>query len=203
MRHDLRSGVLRALSILGLAALATVLIATPASAKMPYFSLTITPADPIAGQPTMIAVRMWQDAAHRIPARFGPVALDRLLTLRSVERGPSDIPISLRYQADPDEYRATVIVPSAGEWHVVVFPDRSGWSSPQVPSGYPDTISLTVRSETDPGRPPVNGAMPRSTSNPGAGGDLPTLVVVALALALLARRHLARRLAAAGRWPLS
>lgn len=195
---------MRGVSILGLAALVTVLVATPASAKMPYFSLTITPTSPIAGQPIVIAVRLWQDAAHSIPARLpAPVALDRLLTLRSVERGPSEIPISLRYEADPDEYRATVIVPSAGEWHVVAFPDRSGWSSPQVPSGYPDTISLTVRSETDPGRPPADGEMAGSASKPDGGGVLPALVVVPLALALLARRHLARRSAGAARRPLS
>lgn len=89
------------LSIVGLAEPVTVLVATPASAKMPYFSLTITPTSPIAGQPIMIAVRLWQDAAHSIPARFAPVALDGLLTLRSVERGRSDIPISLRYETDP------------------------------------------------------------------------------------------------------
>lgn len=194
---------MRGISILGLAALVTVLVATPASAKMPYFSLTITPANPIAGQPIVIAVRLWQDATHSIPAGFALAALDRLLILRPVQRGHSDIPVSLRYEADPDEYRATVIVPSSGEWHVVAFPDRSGWSSPQVPSGYPDTMSLTVRSETDPGRPPADGAIAGSTSKPDGGGVLPALVVVPLALALLARRHLAGRSAGAARRSLS
>lgn len=191
------------LSILGVAALVTVLVATPASAKMPYFSVTITPANPIAGQPITIAVRLWRDAAHRVPARFATLNLDRLLILRSVEPGPSDMPILLRYEADPDEYRATVIVPSDGEWHVVAFPNRSGWSSPQVPAGYPDTISLTVRSETDPGRPPADDELPRSTSNPDAGGYIPALVVMALALALLLRRHLERGSARTGHTALS
>ena len=194
----LRSRVLHGLRILGVAALMTVLVATPASAKMPHFSVTITPANPIAGQPITVAVRLWRDAAHRIPARIAPLDLDRLLILRSVEPGPSVMPISLRYEADRDEYRASVIVPSAGEWHVVAFPNRSGWSSPQVPAGFPDTISLTVRSETDPGRPPADGELPRSTSNPDAGGYIPALVVIALALALLLRRYLRRGCARTG-----
>jgi len=155
-------------------------------------SVTITPANPIAGQPIVIVARMWQDAARSIPARFAQVVFDRLVVLRSVESGSSDIPISLQYQKDQDEYRATVIIPSAGEWKLVAFPDRSGWSSPQVPPGYPDTISLTIQSQSDGWQPSANRELPSSTSTTAAAGDsLAALICgLSLTLALLMQRYL-------------
>lgn len=36
------------------------------------------------------------------------------------------------------------MLPEAGEWRIVSFPDRSGWPTDEVPDGYPDQIPIRV-----------------------------------------------------------
>jgi hypothetical protein len=178
-------------SVIALAILGTFLASAPADAKMPYFDVTVTPPSPIAGEPTLIVLRMWQDATHRIPAQFEPVTLDRLLVLRPEEAGWSDISVSLRYQPDRGDYRATVVIPSVGEWKLVAFPDRSGWSSPQVPAGYPDAITLNVRSGSDAPRTLADPELSGSRPDPTQPVDyrVALLVGALFAFMLLIQRH--------------
>jgi hypothetical protein len=133
------------LSAIGLVAFLTLSWAAPASAKItPFFTVAIVPVAPVAGQPLVVVVRTWSDAAHTIPAGLDAAEhFDRLLVLRPASGGSADIPIPLRFEA-PDEFRATVIAPVAGDWSLIAFPDRTGWGLPEVPPGYPDTLVITV-----------------------------------------------------------
>ena len=127
--------------------LAVVLpLATAASvtAKMPYFTVEIEPAVPISGEPFLVVVRTWQDAVHSIPAGFDAAeALGGLLVARRQGQDSPDIAIPLMLRV-VDRFEASVTL-QAGDWMLVAFPNRVGWSSPVVPVGYPDTIPLSVR----------------------------------------------------------
>ena len=141
----------RAFSAVGFGVLLALSVAGPVSAKLtPYFTVQVSPPQPVAGEAIVVLVRTWVDVAHTVPAGFGTsaalnsAALDGLLVLRPAGGDTPDVAIPLQYQA-LDEFRATVVVPTAGDWKLVAFPDRSGWGSPDVSPGYPDTIALTVR----------------------------------------------------------
>jgi hypothetical protein len=131
---------------MGVGACIALFATAPVLAKMPYFSVEITPREPVAGEPIMITVRTWQDLANTVPEPFDVPDLNGLLVLRSTDGTPS---IGIALEADaPGRFQGTVTVPTAGVWTLVAFPDRSGWSPPEVPPGYPDTITVTVRPET-------------------------------------------------------
>lgn len=129
----------------GLVALAITgaLVALPgaAVAKMPFVSVEVSPASPVAGEPVLVDVRLWNDVEHTSPADWGmPEMLDDLFVLRGPE-GVADVDVILR-QATPDHYTATVVVPSAGAWTLVAFPDLEPRG---IPPGYPDTLPIAVR----------------------------------------------------------
>ena len=132
---------------MGVGACIALLATAPLLAKMPFFSVEITPREPVAGEPILITVRTWQDLAHTVSEPFDAPHLNGLLVLRSTEGNPS-IGIALEAEA-PGRFQGTVTVPTPGEWTLVAFPDRSGGSSPELPSGYPETITVTVRPEID------------------------------------------------------
>jgi hypothetical protein len=130
------------------ALLATLLVlvsAGPVAAKMPYFSVEVSPAQPLAGVPFEVVVRTWNDAEHTQPAAWD-LPIDGVLVLRRAEDADvrfGSIPVPLRL-VTADEYRATVEIAEAGDWVLVAFPDRSGWSTSVVPEGYPDRIPIRV-----------------------------------------------------------
>jgi hypothetical protein len=136
----------RALSAVGLGVVLALSAAVSASAKgTPFFTVEISPQEPVAGEPFVVVVRTWADVAHTVPAGLDTAMhLEGLLVLRSPSGDSSDLAIALQYQA-PDEFRAVVVVPTAVDWKLIAFPDRTGWPSPDVPRGYPDTIAVTVR----------------------------------------------------------
>jgi hypothetical protein len=189
---NVRSAVKRGIRVISMATLALAWASAPAAAKMPYFGVTITPSEPIAGEPIVVAVRMWQDPAHRIPARFEAVTLDRLLVVRPDAPGRPEIAVSPRYQPDRGEYRATVIIPSAGAWKLVAFPDRTAWSSPRVPPGYPDTIALVIRSEGAAAQTPVDLAALGSRSDTDQPGNSRGVFLLGalLVFAVLTQRYI-------------
>jgi hypothetical protein len=140
----------RAPRAVGLGLLMALAVAGPASAKgTPFFTIEMSPRQPVASEAVVVAVRTWEDVAHTIPARLETTAaLDRLLVFRRVAGDSPDIPVPLRYRG-PGEFHGTVVLPTAGDWTLVAFPDRTGWASPEVPPGYPDTIAFTVRAASD------------------------------------------------------
>jgi hypothetical protein len=142
--RSLSSRSARLLRATGLAAIIALSVAAAVSAKTPYFTVEITPAAPVADEPTLVVVRTWEDADHTIPARFDALeAMDGLLVFRATGGGAPDIPVPLRLR-ERDRFEGSVTLP-AGDWTLVAFPDRTGWSTAEVPAGYPDTVALTVR----------------------------------------------------------
>jgi hypothetical protein len=135
------------LAVLGLFPSAVAVLA-----KVPYFSVETSPAEPRANEPIVVTVRTWADSAHSVPSTSAnattglDASLDSLLVVR--RPGSSDIPIHL-VEVEPSRFAATITLP-AGDWTLVAFPDRSGWSDPVVPAGYPDVIPLPVRQPDPP-----------------------------------------------------
>lgn len=130
------------------------LIALPAAAitvakGTPYFTVEISPPQPVAGEDLVVTVWTWEDVAHTVPARSpADTLLEGVLVLRSAAGTSPDMVVPLRHRA-LNEFRAIVGVPTAGDWNLVAFPDRTGWSQPEVPPGYPDSIALTVRTRDE------------------------------------------------------
>jgi hypothetical protein len=151
-------------------ALVGALIALPGEAlgKTPYFDVEARPLEPSAAGPVLIELRMFGDADHFIPGRDDEWALSfaeafpvlenllvlRTSDLRDVPEKLRDAPVVMRtagrvdvavplYRDGPDSYEAVLWLP-AGDWSLVVFPDRRGWSTPDAPRGYPGTITITV-----------------------------------------------------------
>jgi len=129
--------------ILGFVA-ALLLAVGPAVAKIPYFSIEVSPADPVEGDVVVIVVRMWDDAAHTQPASWGDEAMvEGLLEFRA---DAGRLPIAFQ-RLDEASYRAEVTL-SAGNWRLVPFP-RLGGGVTISGEGYPAPVSVTVRERTD------------------------------------------------------
>lgn len=128
----------------GLATILTALGVAPAAAKMPFFSVEITPSEPVVGQTVVIAVRTWEDPDHTIPAPFGVPDLHGLLILRSADRGAFPVGIPLHAEQE-GHFRGTIVAPAAGEWMLVPFPAQDP-ARERLP-GYPDPIALTVQAD--------------------------------------------------------
>jgi hypothetical protein len=140
----------RPIRLIGATILAVLVVlpsAAGAFAKVPDFTVETSPADPRPNEPIVVTVRTWADGAHLIPASSDDAglraSLDDLLVVRRA--GSPDRPIHL-VEVDPNLFAATITLP-AGDWTLVAFPDRSGWSTPAVPAGYPDMLPLAVREE--------------------------------------------------------
>jgi hypothetical protein len=113
------------------------------SAKVPYFTVEITPAAPTVDEPIVIVVHTWEDRQHTIASPFDADVLDGLLVIHAWGGGNADIPIPLRLR-EPGRFEASVTLP-AGDWVVVALPDRTGWAESGLPAGYPDNIRLSVQ----------------------------------------------------------
>lgn len=112
--------------------------ALPAQAKVPPFSVEVEPATPVAGQATTVTLELTQPIhAEELP---GLIAFFRA---EDADRRVNGIPITLE-QVGETTYRAQVILPDAGDWRIVSFPDRTGWPTDEVPENYPDQIPVEV-----------------------------------------------------------
>ena len=132
---------------IALATLWLVTMASSASAKTPYFTVEVEPAVPVAGEPFLVVVQTWDDADHSTAARFvAAEALGGLLVARRRAGSSADVPIPLVFRG-PDRFEARVTLPE-GDWMLIAFPDRTSWSSPEVPPGYPDSVRFAVRDPT-------------------------------------------------------
>lgn len=176
--RSLSSRPARLVRATGLAAILVLSFAATVSAKTPYFTVEISPAAPIADEPILVVVRTWADADHTIPARFDAVeTMDGLLVIRAAGGGTPDIAVPLRL-GETARFEGSVILP-AGDWTLVAFPDRTGWSTAEVPAGYPDTITITVRGPSP--------TLPEFV--------MPLVAVAAVLVALALRLRLGARLA--------
>lgn len=133
-----------------LAAFLWLALASGTLAKMPYFTVETSPADPPPNEPILLVARTWANAEHTVPGASeewsrafsaAVTELNDLLVVRGA--GSPDIPVHLT-QVDVDRFEGTITLP-AGDWTLVAFPVRAGWPSSEVPAGYPDKIRLVVR----------------------------------------------------------
>jgi hypothetical protein len=134
----------RLLRAVALAAIVAGSGADPVAAKIPYFTVDIKPTAPIAGEPIRVVVRFWADADHTSAAPFEwETTMDDLLVIHPESGRPRvSVPLQMR---EPGRFEATVTL-EAGDWTIIAFPDRTGWATAEVPSGYPDSIPMAVRS---------------------------------------------------------
>jgi hypothetical protein len=140
----LSSTFTRLLRATGLAAIVALSANSLVLAKMPQFDVEIAPAEPSAGEPIQIVVRFWPGIDHsESPLADWEPTIDDLLVIRSTGSGVSEVPVILR-RIEQGRYEAEVDL-ATGRWTLVAFPDRSGWASPEVPAGFPDTIEFIVR----------------------------------------------------------
>jgi hypothetical protein len=130
--------------ILGLAAAFLVAVG-PAAAKIPFFSVEVSPPDPTDGDVVLVTVLMWEDASHTQPATWSPgPEIAGLLEFRS---DAGRVPITLHRLGDAT-YRAEVTL-AAGTWRLVAFP--LGVARTDVPGeGYATPVRVTVSERWDP-----------------------------------------------------
>ena len=128
--------------ILGLAA--TLLVAVgPTAAKIPFFSVEVSPPDPTDGEVVLVTVRMWDDPSHTQPSTWSEPIIPDLLEFQG---DAGRIPITL-HRLDDATYRAEVTL-AAGSWRLVAFP--MGVARSVVPAeGYPTPIRVTVSERWD------------------------------------------------------
>ena len=157
------------------AALLGLVLVTPASAKVPHFTVEVDPQAPVAGEPITVTVRFWDDPAHTQPATWEPHgSIDDMLAFVPADGESSDwVFVPLKPSGD-DTLRGTVTLPSSGRWELIAWPNEQIG----LPPGYPLPVVVDVVVSMDPA--------------PLAAGAIGIASVVAL-LALVRRR--ARRLA--------
>jgi hypothetical protein len=143
-----------------------VAISLPALAKIPPFALDVEPDRPVAGEPVTVTVELTQSIS--VGDLGGLIALFRAEDAESRARGVS-VPLQ---RVGETTYEAVVVLPEAGEWRMVSFPDRTGWSTDEAPAGYPDQILVEVVAE---------------------GGAEPSASVVAFAVLIGAAALISRR----------
>ena len=176
---------LRSTVEVGVLAIALLALPAVALAKMPYFSVEVSPSEPTVGRPIVVEVRLWGDAGHVLAGREDESAMsfaeaspviDGVLVARA--DGSPDVAVTLR-RAGLDTYQGTLWLP-AGGWTLIAFPDRSDWATPSVPPGYPDDISFTVSAAaeyaipcpvTPPGEAPADFAERLFGSGSAFGND--------------------------------
>jgi hypothetical protein len=160
------------LAALASAAVLTLTLVASVAAKMPYFSVEVNPAQPIAGEPVTVTVRFWDDAEQRQPATWAPhEPTDDLLAFVPAGGTASNWVFVPLERVATSVMVGTVTLPHDGEWTLTPWP-----RTPELPAvaGYPAATTFHVEAPFNP----VPGA---------AAGMLGMASVAALGL-LLARR---------------
>lgn len=120
--------------------------AATAQAKIPPFEVEVLPESPIAGEPFQIVVKLEQ----AIPVEVRN-SLIGLYPIADADQRLNRLHFRLG-RLDDSTYHAEVTIDEPGEWVIIAFPNRTGWSVDQVPEGYPDRIPVTVRPAIVTGR---------------------------------------------------
>jgi hypothetical protein len=175
----MRGHVVKSLLLGSVAAL--LLAVGPVAAKIPYFSIEVSPADPVDGDVVVIVVRMWDDAQHTQPATWSPgPTVGGLVEVRG---SGGRVPVTL-VRLDDVTYRAEVTL-SAGTWQVVPFPDLVDGMPNGAAGDYPLPITVTVGS--------LAADSPSSAALGIAAGGALGIVAVALLVGGPLRRRMQRR----------
>lgn len=107
---------------------------------MPYFSVEVSPPDPVEGDAVLVTVAMWDDAAHTQPGTWEEPTIYSLLEFRG---DGGTVPITL-HRLDGASYEAEVTL-AAGNWRLVAFPLGVAVGG----EGYPTPVSVTVSERWD------------------------------------------------------
>ena len=104
-----------------------ILLATPGLAlgKVPWSSVEIVPAEPVAGEPLTVVVRFWDGAARTRPSTWWP---DPATGASPAFEGPAGRALVTLTRTGAGTYRAEVTL-TEGTWRLVVdqhFADASG-----------------------------------------------------------------------------
>jgi hypothetical protein len=129
------------------ATIGVLAVATPALAKMPYFTIELDTTAPVQGEPVRLTVRLFADAQHTLPTDWPYRALAGLLVMTPADGVAAEarpLPVQLK-KIGPGTYSGSVIIDRPGRWILRAFPDRSGWATPDLSAGYPSDIVLEVR----------------------------------------------------------
>ena len=126
--------------ILGLAAALFVAVG-PAAAKMPYFSVEVSPPDPVVGEAMVVVVRLWEDVDHTQPATWPEE--ETIADLLEFRNDAETVPITLHRREDAS-YAAAVSL-AAGTWRLFHFPHgRGAITDGSWGDGYPAPLTVTV-----------------------------------------------------------
>lgn len=98
----------------------------PALGKVPWSSVEVEPATPVAGEPLTVVVRFWDDAAHTRPSTWSPGS-DHEVSLE-FEGAAGRVPLTLTQIGDAT-LRADVTL-SEGTWRLVAVQDFAEASGP-------------------------------------------------------------------------
>jgi hypothetical protein len=158
--------VKRTLILVGLFAL---LALTPgaALAKMPPYSVDVTPSDPTAGESIRVTVRFWNDAEHTRRSRWPDVpSFGGFLWAHAVDEASEAIQIDIRL-VRPGVYRGEVKLPTPGRW--VLCSDGGAIWCPggRRIAGYESRKGFTV----------ANAPAPPPTVSPGDSADPETPLI--------------------------
>lgn len=123
--------------MLGVAA-AILLAVGPVVAKMPYFSVEVSPPAPVEGDVVLVTVLMWEDAGHTKPATWSEPVISGLLEFRG---DAGTVPITI-HRLNDATYRAEVTL-AAGNWQLVAFPLGVARTA-VTDQGYPTPLRVTV-----------------------------------------------------------
>jgi hypothetical protein len=162
--------------------------AIAAWAKIPAFSVELSPAQPRAGQAVRIIVRFWEDAGQtkpatwldeNLPALNGLIRAYPAAAYRSRSMCGGCFPIGLHHEA-PATYVGEFAFPQDGSWFLIAFPNMA---RDNVSEAYPDI-------EVDVAGPPVEegagegplAAPGKAPAGRGAGSLIPTTLGIALLL---------------------
>jgi len=127
--------------------LAALVVAQPAAAKVPYFTVELQPAVPVPGAAATVVVRTFADSARTVPTEFaGLTTFPRLFCAyppgaKATRPGSCTGGVWIDVQRSAaDTLTGMVVFPSAGTWTLISFPEVVGAIGP----GYPDRISVPV-----------------------------------------------------------
>ena len=99
-------------------------VPSPAMAKLPWSSVEIEPAAPVASEPFTVVVRFWNDAALSRPSAWSPMSEDDHGASVEFDGPAGRVPLALT-QIGKGTFRAEVTL-AAGTWRLLAIQSFSG-----------------------------------------------------------------------------
>jgi hypothetical protein len=113
---------------IGLLLAVLLLMPSPASAKIPWSSVEMEPAAPVAGDPFTVTVRFWNDAALSRPSAWSPMSEGDHGASLEFDGPAGRVPLVLTPIGN-GAFRAEVSL-AAGTWRLLAIQSFSGATGP-------------------------------------------------------------------------